>query len=488
MADQANNNRASSNPKSKIQNPKSKIPPGPPEIPVVGVISSFWNNPLDFMLRNYHTYGEVIRINLFGIRGAALHGADANRFILVDGADNFLVAPLIDKVRARWIVGRGLLFIDDPQHRRDRRLIMPAFSRKRIEEYQHVMREATNAALDRWTPGEELDVAAEMHRLALTIVGRTLFSMDLTGSAHHLGDAVATVVQAVSDPLRIGLAQVPFDLPPMGRGGTLRKSLKRIDRVLRRIIERHELAGDDSGDVVSMLVAARDEEGHGLTTPEIRDHLLTLFVAGHETSANALAWVFYLLAQHPHVTSKLLDELQTQLRGEAPTTADLDRLPYLDLVVKEVLRLYPPAPSANRMARETFEWKGYTINAGELVTYVPFVSHRMLSQFPEPGIFRPERFDPQEGHPIIPYSYIPFAVGARSCVGAPFALMEIKTVLAMALQRYRLDLVPGQRIVATVRTTTQPEKGIVMRPHPQDGNTHRSPARVAGNVVGGTGE
>jgi len=472
--------------KSTIRNPQStvRIPPGPPEWPLVGVVSSFFYNPLDFMMRNYSLYGEVIRINLLGIKGAALHGADANRYILVDGVDNFLVEPLIDRVHARWIVGRGLLFIDDPEHRQQRRLIMPAFSRRRIEEYQNAMRDATAQMLDRWTSGVEFDVAAEMHRLALTIVGRTLFSMNLGGSASHLGSAVASVVKAVSNPLNIALVQVPFDVFSVGQGGTLRKSLRRIDRVLRRVIERHEREGDDSGDVVSMLVAARDEEGHGLTTAEIRDHLLTLFVAGHETSANALAWAFYLLAQHPDTASKLLNEIDEQLKGEAPRAADLERLPYLDLVVKEVLRLYPPAPSANRMARETFEWKGYTIRKGEIVTYVPYVSHRMPGQFPEPEAFRPERFDPQKGHPIVPYSYIPFAVGPRSCVGAPFANMEIKTVLAMALQRYRLDLVPGQRIVATVRTTTQPEKGILMRPYPQDGETGRSRARVTGNVVG----
>jgi len=153
-------------------------------------------------------------------------------------------------------------------------------------------------------------------------------------------------------------------------------------------------------------------------------------------------------------------------------------------VVKETLRLYPPAPSANRIARESFEWKGYTIEAGELVTYVPFVSHRMPTQFREPEVFRPERFDPVNGDPMKPYAYIPFAAGPRSCIGAPFATMEIKTVVAIALQRYRLDLISGQRVEATVRTTVQPKKGVLMRAHHQDGNVERSPARITGNVVG----
>jgi cytochrome P450 len=467
----------------------NKALPGPPGAPYFGPVRTYLRDPLAFMLNNYRLYGEVIRIELVGIRGAALHGAAANRYVLVDAADNFLIAPLIDRLRARWIVGQGLLFIDDPAHRRQRRLIMPAFSRKRIEEYQQVMRETAGQVLDGWTPGEEIDVSAEMHRLALTVAGRTLFSMDLAGAARELGSAVNAVVQAISNPLNIGFAQLSFDVPPLGIGGTLRRSLARIDRVMCEVIERHEREGLDAGDAVSMLVAARDETGEGLTTSQIRDQLLTLFVAGHETSANALSWTFYLLAQHPHVTRKVLSELETELKGEPPTAADLERLPYLEQVAKEGLRLYPPAPSANRIAREDFEWKGYTIPAGALISYSPFVSHRMPDQFREPEVFRPERFDPVAGDPIPPYAYIPFGAGPRSCVGAPFAMMEIKTVLAMALQRFRLDLIGGQRIEATVRTTLQPKYGIRMVPWEQDGHVERSPARVTGNfLAGGPGE
>jgi cytochrome P450 len=308
--------------------------------------------------------------------------------------------------------------------------------------------------------------------------------MDLANSANELGPAVATVVSAISDPFQIALAQVPVDLFGIGKGRTLRKGLARIDSILGKIIEEHKREHEDTGDVVSMLVAARDEEGEPMTTQEVRDHLLTLFVAGHETSANGLAWAFYLLAQHPHVTKKLLEELDRELKGEPPMPADLERLPYLEQVTKEVLRLYPPAPSANRVAKEGFEWHGYNIEAGEVVIYSPYVSHRMPNQFPEPNVFRPERFDPVNGDPIPNYAYIPFAAGPRSCIGAPFATMEIKTVLAMVLQRFRLDLVPGQYIEATVRTTTQPKDHIMMRPYAQDGLVERSPAPVTGNVVG----
>jgi cytochrome P450 len=461
-----------------------KLPPGPPTLPLVGAVFSYMNNPLDFMLRNYERYGEVIRIDLLGIKGAALHGAAANRLILVDRVQNFLVEPLIDKVRARWIVGHGVLFIDDPEHKQQRRLMMPAFHRKRIEDYAHSMLRATGETMSRWQPGKVVDMSKEMHRLALVIAGRTLFSMDLAGRASQLGVATSTVVSTLSNPLNLGLAQLPFDVPPAGKGGTLRRSLARIDRVLRRIIREHEQAGRDMGDVVSMLIAARDEEGGRLTTEQIRDQLLTLFVAGHETSANALTWAFYLLAQHPHVATLLLEELQSVLGDRPPTPADLERLPYLEAVMKETLRLYPPAPSANRVVKETFEWQGYTIEAGELVTYVPFVSHRMPTQFRDPHLFRPERWEPGSGENPPPYAYIPFAAGPRSCIGAGFAQMEIKLVIAAVVQRFRLDIVPDQHIEATVRTTVQPQGAVLMRPERQDGKSEWSRARVTGNVVG----
>lgn len=437
-----------------------KLPPGPKGLPFVGPVVPFMRDPVFFMMDNYRRYGDVVRINMMGLRGAALHGAEANRYILVDAADNFLVAPFIDKVHARWIVGRGLLFIDDPEHRKQRRLIMPAFNRKRIEGYQQTMAEATAQMLDQWVPGSEFDVSKEMHNLARTIVGRTLFSKDLAGTSQELGNAVAAVIHAVSGPLNVGFAQLPFDVPGLGMGRTVRRSLALLDKVLFEIIAQHERGGEDTGDVVSMLVAARDEEGGSLTTQQIRDHLLTLFVAGHETSANALSWAFYLLSEHPTIAEKLLDELDSNLGGQPPAYADIERLPYLDQVVKEVLRLYPPVPSANRIARQAFEWRGYTINAGELVTYVPYVSHHMPDQFPEPEVFRPERFDPEKGDAIPPYAYIPFATGPRSCVGAPFAWMEIKTVLAMTLQRFRLDVLPDRPVEPVVRTTLQPRHGI----------------------------
>ncbi|MDQ2805858.1 MAG: cytochrome P450 [Chloroflexota bacterium] len=462
-------------------------PPGPPGLPFFGTMFQSMRDPLGFPMRNYRRYGEIVSSFFPGVRGVGMYGAAANRFILVDAVDNFLVAPLIDRLHARWLVGQGVLFIDEPAHKQQRRLILPAFHRKRLDGYQTTMVELTAAMLDRWPLGRPLDVVRAMHLLALEIAGRTLFQMDLSGDSNALSSAVAALVASLGSVLQLGLAQLPFDVPGgLGYGGSVRRGLTRIDAVLGAIIARHEQEGEDTGDVVSMLVAARDEAGDRLSPRQVRDHLLTLFVAGHETSANALAWALYMLAQYPAVTRKLLAELDHELHGAAPTMADLDRLPYLEQVTKEVLRLYPPAPTAMRTAREAFEWQDYRLPAGTVVFYSPFVSHRMPDAFPEPLAFRPERFDPAAAAKIAPYAYIPFAAGPRSCIGAPFAMLEIRTVLAMILQRFRLDLLAGQTVEMTLHTTLQPKYPILMRPVPQDRHTTRSPAAVRGNVPAAT--
>ena len=446
----------------------NSVPPGPKGLPLVGSVFPWMRDQPQFLLETYQRYGEVVRFQFLGFRGAILHGAEANRYILIDAVDNFLVGPVIDRARARWIVGKGILFIDEPEHLQQRRLILPSMHRKRIEVYQQVMREVTTQILDCWQPGVEINVASEMDDLALIIEGRTLFSMDFSGTEHALSDAVAVVTRTMNDAFRIAFAQLPFDVPGIGYGHSVRKAISRIKAILEEIIARHKREESDTGDIVSMLVAARDEDGNRLSAAQIMDLLLTLFVAGHETLANALTWACYLLAQQPQVTSKLLSELDEQLGGQPPSPADLERLPYLEQVVKEVLRIYPPAASLSRIVREPFDWKGYPFQAGDIVMYSPYVSHRMPEQFSDPEVFRPERFDPVSGEKHPSGAFIPFGAGPRTCLGAPFAMMELKTVLAMILQRFRLALVPNQRVEATVRTTLQPRYGLLMRPHLRD--------------------
>ncbi len=197
---------------------RKKLPPGPADLPVLGSVVPWLHDQPRFLLETYRRYGDVVRFHFLGFRGAILHGAGANRYILADAVENFLVAPVIDRARARWIVGEGVLFIDNPAHRQQRRLIMPSMHRKRIEVYQQVMREVSTQILDRWTPGVEIDIASEMDDLALIIEGRTLFSMDFSGAEHELSDSVTVVTQTMNDAFRLAFAQLPFDVPGIGYG------------------------------------------------------------------------------------------------------------------------------------------------------------------------------------------------------------------------------------------------------------------------------
>src|SRR5436853_2912421 len=220
-----------------------KFPPGPIGLPVLGSVVPWMRDLPEFLLETYRRYGNIVRFHFLGFRGAILHGAEANRYILVDAVENFQVGPVIDRAHARWIVGQGVLFIDDPLHRQQRRLIMPSMHRKRMEGYQQVMREVTTQILDRWTPGVEVDIASEMDDLALIIEGRTLFSMDFSGAVHDLSDAVTVVTQTMNDAFRLTLAQLPFDVPGIGYGGSVRRAIARVKAILGEVIAEPEREG-----------------------------------------------------------------------------------------------------------------------------------------------------------------------------------------------------------------------------------------------------
>src|SRR5690349_12828534 len=216
------------------------LPPGPPALPVVGSLFPYMYDRPRFLMENYRRYGTVVGFHFLQFHGAILHGAAANRYILADAAENFLVEPGIDRSHARWIVGRGLLFIDEPAHRQERRLILPAFHRTRLAHYQQVMAETARQIMDRWQPGAVIDIAQEMDDLALIVAGRTLFSIDLSREAPELGEAVAVVVQVMNDAFRMGLAHLPVDVPGVGYGASLRRGIARVDRIVGTIIARHE--------------------------------------------------------------------------------------------------------------------------------------------------------------------------------------------------------------------------------------------------------
>jgi cytochrome P450 len=353
----------------------------------------------------------------------------------------------------------GLFAVNDDMHRAQRRLLMPAFHKSRIESYRDDMVAITESVLDGFHPGQVRDLRFDMNELTLRIVTRTLFGSDLGARGVELGRKL----QRWLDLFKFAGA-APLDWPgfPYRRWLDLTHA---IDGDTRRIIADRRRQLEGASDILSALLQATDEQGVALDEDELIGHAGVLFAAGHETSSNALCWTLALLSQHPDVAAALDDELAGTLRGAAPRIDQLAALPLLDGVVKESLRLLPPAPLNHRVAAEDTELGGHVIPRGTELLSSVYHTHRMPDVYERPGRFCParwERLDPG------PYAYCPFGAGPRMCIGASFALMEIKLVLAVLLQRFRLSLPPGTRIGRAVSITMRPDPGLPMRIHPRD--------------------
>ncbi len=447
------------------------LPPGPRGLPLIGDLKMFGNDTLAYSTGLWKQYGNLFTVDFGPRKLVFMLGPQYNYMILADQPDNFLSGPS-SRLTAGAMFGDGVLFIDGEPHKQSRRMLQPAFHKKRVETYRDAMVEETERFIADWQG--EIDVAHLLHHLTLNMVSRVLFGLDIAAESQGLSDSWNAVMEGTSDPLGAVMARIPFS----GR----RRGMAKIDAMIYRLIANRRAQPRDTDDVISMLLAATDEDGTTFSDKQIRDHLMVLFLAGHETSANGLAWIFYLLAQHPEWARRLLDEFNTVLGGRAPTLADIERLPTLDMVVKESLRIIPPVPGFTRTVAHDFEVEGYTIPAGTMVYYGIYATHYTPDSFPEPETFRPERFAPDAERKYSAYEYLPFGAASRLCLGMPMATLEMKLVLAIVMQKYRLDLVPDQTVQIRVRGTLIPQYGIRMKVNPQDGQVECSPARVYGNA------
>lgn len=442
--------------------PVAPWPPGPSGLRFLLAAVMPRSTPIARFAWLQRRYGNTFGFTLRGHRFVMCIGADANAYLLGAGAAKFAQGAA---ARLGGALGAGLLTSEGELHARQRRLVMPAFHRSSIERYQSAMVADTRRMLDGWRAGQTLDFSAAMHALTLVIAGRTLFGVDLAGEAGDLGHAIATII----DSLRVrplSLHNIRRDLPGLPYRN-VKKQGAVLDRLVYGIIAARRASGEQTDDVLSMLLAARDTDGAAMDERQLRDEVMTLLAAGHETTANALGWTFMLLAQHPDAYARLVDEIAATLGDAPPTPADLVRLPYLDAVVKESLRLYPPAWAGVRVAKEAVDLRGYRFPAGTVVMFSQYFTHRMAAYYAEPERFLPERWDAAHGEAHPPYAYIPFGMGPRSCIGSGFALMELKTVIPTILQRFRPALVPGQRIALEPVITLRPRRGIHMRVEPR---------------------
>jgi cytochrome P450 len=361
------------------------------------------------------------------------------------------------------LLGQGLFTNDGQSWLHQRRLMQPAFHRKQLAIFGTLMTDATGAMLERWqdtaTREQPLDVSTEMMRLTLRVVGQALFSIDLSDETDIVGQAFTALMTPFTDYIYHPVPPLGFPTP---RNRRIQQAIHTLDGVVQEIItERRQ--DDDKGDLLSMLLLARDEEtGEGMNDRQVRDEVMTLLLAGHETTSNALSWTWYLLSQHPDAESRLHAELEQVLGGRIPTVEDLPRLAYTRMVLEEALRLYPPAVGFNRKALADDEVGGYVVPANTLIWLSPYATHRHPEFWEHPEVFDPERFSPERSAGRPHFAHFPFGGGPRLCIGSNFAMMEAQLILATIAQRYRLRLLPGHQVEPQVLLTMRPRNGLPM--------------------------
>lgn len=443
-----------------------KTIPGPSGLQGLARGLRFGQDPLGTMAEWQRSYGDIVQLRAGPQRFVWLFHPDLAREVLITQAKRFRRRGRQVEVLRQWD-GDGLVTSDGERWLRQRRLVQPAFHHARFPAYARAMAAAGAALAARWAEAApaELELSAAMTDLTLTIMADTFFGADLSAEARRLGEAVAFLSEvAMRETGR------PFSLPdwlPLPGVRRKRATIAYLNGTIDGLIAARRRAGDDRGDLLSMLLAARDEEGdgQGLSDLEVRHEAMTLFMAGHDTTAGTLPWIWYLLATHPEAEARLQAELDTVLAGRLPTAEDLPRLGYTQQVVKETLRLYPQAYVLfARVAAEDLELGGYPISAGSQVFPVPYLIHHDARWFPDPERFDPDRFLPEREKALPPCAWIPFGAGPRSCIGAAFATMEMVLIVATIAARLRFVPADGQgRPEPHALFSLRPKGGLRMR-------------------------
>ena len=435
-------------------------PPGPPRSLRTMVIYGPGQDPLAFFSELARTYGDIAYVHMAAERLFLLNHPTLVKDVLVTNQRNFRKGRGLE--RARRLLGEGLLTSEGAMHLRQRRLLQPAFHRDRIASYADVMTSYADRIQDRWTDGEPLDMAREMMRLTLGIVGKTLFDADVESQARSVGDALTAVLDSfwlMMLPLIDVLERLP--LPAFRRSRDARTEL---DRIIYGMIADRRSSPHDRGDLLSMLLMAQDEEGDGtgMTDEQVRDEAMTIFLAGHETTANALSWTWYLLGGAPEVEAEVHEEVDRVLGDRLPTLADLPNLPVVERVITESMRLYPPAWIMGRRVIDDYPVADYVIPARSIVIVSPYLLQRDARFFPEPERFMPSRWTPEFKARLPPFAYFPFGGGARRCIGESFAWMELILVASALARNWQFRTVPGHPVVPQPVVTLRIKHGLQM--------------------------
>jgi cytochrome P450 len=444
---------------------RTTLPSGPDlgggPLGMIRAVQTF-SSPLQAMTDFHDQYGDTFTLSVSGINIVVFARPEHLHAVMVEHAASFYKdADYTDPDRglARF-VGQGLLTSDGAPWKRHRKLVAPALHARRIMAYADTMSEYSDAMLRDWRSGERLDIAREMMTLTIRIVAKSLFDVDMHGAlAEPIFNAMREIQEMQGGGGWQGLLPTWVPTPSELRR---RKALREMDELVYAIIAERKASGQDHGDLLSMLVAARDEDGQPMSDRQIRDEAVTLFLAGHETTANALNWTFTLLARNPEAEAKLHEELDRVLGGRLPTLADLEHLPYTERVVKEAMRLYPPAWSVGRVAIEDVQIGEYFLPKGTRAALHIYHVHHSPALWDNPEAFDPDRFSPEREASVPRYAYIPFGGGPRVCIGNHFAMMEAKLILATVASRFILRLNPGQTVEMDAGITLNPKGGLPM--------------------------
>lgn len=422
--------------------------------PVVGNLREFSRDRLGLLVRMARQ-DDVCGIHFGFFPGLLFNRPEHVQSILVEHAYDFDKGLAIHNV-FRPVLGDGVFSSEGDFHRHQRKLIAPPFQPRHIASYANSIGQYGEQLQKGWADGAVIDVNQQMSSVTMSVIGKVLFDADIFTETDELGAAMTVITEYVAHALS-ALWPPPYSWP-LPRNRRMRKAVQMVRNCIQRFIDERRTTPIERNDFLSILLHAKDEDGTPMSDKQVMAECLTLFGAGHETTATALAWTWYLLCQHPDVYQKVQQEVDSVLQGRTPTYEDLVNLPYCLQVFKEAMRIYPPAYAFSRRALRDVEIDGYGVSKGMIVLIAPYTLHRREEYFPDPEKFDPERFTPEREKHLPRYAYLPFGAGPRICIGLHFAMMEGHLLLATLAQRVSFSLVPGQAI------EPDPVRHLALRP------------------------
>lgn len=436
---------------------------GPRTLLPGGHMRPFFDNPLK-MLIEAPTYGDVVRWRFGPLRVFVANSPEMIHDVLVTNASAYHKSVTTKSVM-RPLLGNGLFVNDGDSWKKQRKLVSPAFHHKRIATYADLMVRYAEEVAHKWQDGAEIDLEEYMTEYTMHVVSKSLFDAEVSGEAAELRGVIEEILTAVDKRL-MTLFPTPMWMPT-AEIRRYKAAIARLDQLIYRLIEDRRTGKtgqniDDKGDALSMLMLSQDEDGSQMNNKQVRDEVMTLFGAGHETTSRALTWTWYLLSQHPEIEQRFHEELQTVLGGRTPMMDDLSKLTYTEQIVKESMRLYPPAWTTTRQAGEDTTLGGEPVKENQVVIINIWGVHHNPQYYPNPWAFDPERFTPEREKALPKSAYIPFGNGPRVCIGNAFAMMEAKLALAVLGQRFSLSLKAGHPVEPQDKFTLRPKYGMLM--------------------------